>query len=258
MREEATSTKLAEITEEGESSAAACATLVDALREANVEVLDTPRPISIGVGPQMALRRLLAVARRHTEALAAATTTGTARPVNGPVAEEDFDADDEDAVEARRTALMESAAVAQRLIASGFKDLSCLRTRCPVTGAETTAAARYPVVHHHHVYFCSSAKALARFCATPTAFLSDGAVPTGVPPTACVIGGPLTGKTTLSRRLAEATGALLLDPQTCLAWAIQPENATAIGSATRARALLLAGKSVKSPQATFDESDYDK
>lgn len=212
---------------------AQCDATVDACLEAGVA--QAPN-ISVDVGVRLATQRVKASIEKHREGLTAELAAGSVVCLSP---DDDDDDDEAEAVAAKE----DSQRMAARLLASGYKQLSTLGVQCPVSLAQHTTGGTahgtahhpptvelgYACVHRHCVYFCASHHARSLFRAHPRRYLDPlrgtfaAPFPLGhVPPTVCVVGGPLSGKTTLARQLCRDTRAVYLTPETVLAWARLP------------------------------------
>ena len=247
MKEEARSGVLAHLTEEGEATLLQCTSIIDVVTEGNVDVLP---PVSVGVSFPLALRRLVAATKRHRQNLMSCAVKYQAVQL-GPQIDDDMD---EDSVLAAKA---EASAIAARLLTSGYKDMSRFQSRCPVDIKESKNTLQrvedfgFPVIYRHHIYFCSSQANRNKFCAAPTEYLEASAGETPcveVPPTCCIVGPPLSGKSTLAKILANETGAVLLTPGSVIEWAMLAENKACLSCASKVSEKLLSGLSIQSPK----------
>ncbi|RLN71155.1 hypothetical protein BBJ28_00000216 [Nothophytophthora sp. Chile5] len=159
-----------------------------------------------------------------------------------------------DAFMARREALFERCEVldmatggaTQQLLASGELLVGKHGVACPVTG-RTDALSALAVVYRDQLYFPRSLEARQAFTASPTRYLVRSSLPPTHPPTCCVTGAPLAGKTWVARELATALGLVYVSPQSAVDWVVQCQG----GSALRHRLLAIV-EAQQSPLADAD------
>ncbi|RLN83435.1 hypothetical protein BBJ28_00010638 [Nothophytophthora sp. Chile5] len=159
-----------------------------------------------------------------------------------------------DAFMTRREALFERCEVldmaagsaTQQLLASGELLVGKHGVACPVTG-RTDALSALTVVYRDQLYFPRSPEARQAFVASPTRYLVRTSLPPTHPPTCCVAGAPLAGKTWVARELATALGLVYVSPQSAVDWVVQCQG----GSALRHRLLAI----VEGQQSPLTDAD---
>ncbi|KAG7381156.1 adenylate kinase [Phytophthora pseudosyringae] len=106
---------------------------------------------------------------------------------------------------------------------------------CPVTGRTDSVSANSmkAVAHRDQLYFPRSREAQRAFMSCPSRYLDKASQPPKHQPTCCVVGPPLSGKTSVARELANALGLVYVSPKTALDWVVQCQG----GSTLRCRLL---------------------
>ena len=256
MEEAAKSEIAAKILEEEETSIVACDATVESFVALGVPET-TPRP-SISVGLRLARRRIASTVSKHGVSLRQETTMGSVHALS-------VSTDAETTPEDMEAACEMSLQAARTLLASGYREMSRYVTRDPVVyftsqGTQEGAINQlgYACVHQHCIYFCDNETNRTLFIADPTKYLQNIAAPSHATPfptvhtpsTVCVVGGPMSGKTTLCVSLSKETGAIHLTPENLLKWAMLPSNVAASPACASACNQLTSGDTVASPRTS--------
>jgi adenylate kinase family enzyme/YHS domain-containing protein len=264
MEEEARNELAAKIMEETENSIAACETTVESLASFDVAALNT----SIAVGLRLACSRVTSTIKKHTTNVQENLSKNAVVPLSPLVSEEgEEDEIDRDEV---NTAKETSRIVSLKLIQSGCKSLSRFGTRDPVHFCETKGESGsenemgYAVAHRHQIYFLDSASNRSKFINNPMLYLNNpitkGTYASPFPLSrstisVCIVGSPFCGKTTVAKKLCNDTGAIYLNPENVLQWALLPSNLASLPCCQRVRDQMTAGKSIQSPRGEGGMSD---
>ena len=260
QEEEAKSTLTTSIMEQEEESIGACEATVERLTtELSVsEIL--PRP-SIGVGLRMASVRMSKIVESHVEECERRRTEGSVVILGTMTNKEEMSAEEID--ESRK----ESEMMASRMIASGYKTMSPMMTRDPTLprgGDEgQVGETGYACVFRHHVYFCDNEKNRDKFTSRPLFYLnkyqigSSHSSPSPLsrePVTACIIGGPVSGKTSLALSLCREFNGIHLTPENVLQWALQSSSTSSSPACAKAAEELTSGSAIQSPRTAKEIS----
>ena len=258
MEEAARAEVAAKILEETELSISACDVIVETLAELGIP--EFPSRPSISVGLRLSRKRVAAAVARHANALQQAMTTGAVHSLSS-IATGDEEISPEEA-EASREMSMHAA---RSLLASGYREMSRYVTRDPVvyfnsggTSEGDVKQLGYACTYQYCVYFCDNDKNRIAFTSNPERYLQNSGAYTPShsspfatvrkPPSAYIMGGPMSGKTTLSISLSREIGAIHLTPENLLQWSMLPSSIAASPACAVAHAKLTSGGAISSPR----------